>query len=346
MKLPKFLHGFVDRHGRARFYLRRRGRKKVPLPGQPWSPTFMAGYESALADQPVIEPGSANVKAGTMRALAISYFQSPGFGVLKPGSQVAYRRTIENFCKRIDQAGKEYGTKSAFELQRKHIVQILAGVGHQPYVANYLLRMLQILMRHAVETGLRTDNPARDIQTIKIKSDGYHGWTEDEIARFERKHPVRSRERLALALLLYTGQRRSDVIKMGPQHIQDGFLRVRQAKTSADLLIPIHPELRAIIDACPPQHLTFITTTGERPFSARGFSNWFGRACKAAGLVKCTAHGLRKAAARRLAEAGASAHEISAITGHRSLSEVSRYTRAADQKRLATSAMAKIGTRT
>jgi integrase len=306
----------------------------------------MAAYETALAGQPVIEPGSANVMHGSMRALAISYFRSPGFVVLKPGSQVAYRLTIENFCKRTDQAGKEYGSKSAVELQRKHIVQILTGIGHQPYVANYLLRMLQILMRHAVEIGLRTDNPARDIKPIKIKSDGYHAWTEDEIARFEHAHPVRSRERLALALLLYTGQRRSDVIRMGPQHVQDGFLRVRQAKTSTDLLIPIHAELRAIIDACPPQHLTFIATVVGRPFSARGFTNWFGGACKAAGLVKCTAHGLRKAAARRLAEAGASTHEISAITGHRSLNEVSRYTRAADQKRLATSAMARIGKRT
>jgi integrase len=306
----------------------------------------MAAYEAALAGQPVIEPGSANVKGGTVRALAISYFRSPGFQWLKPGSQLAYRSTIENFCKRTDQAGKEYGGKPAAELQRKHIVQILAGVGHRPYVANWLLRMLQILMRHAVEIGLRSDNPARDIPAIRIKSDGYHTWTEEEIAQFERKHPVGSRERLALGLLVYTGQRRSDVIRMGLQHIQEGFLRVRQEKTSAELLIPIHPELREIIDACPALHLTFITTTGGRPFSARGFTNWFGGACKAAGLVKCTAHGLRKAAARRLAEAGASAHEISAITGHRSLNEVSRYTRAADQKRLATSAMAKIATRT
>jgi integrase len=171
-------------------------------------------------------------------------------------------------------------------------------------------------------------------------------WTEEEIARFENCHPIGSRARLAHGLLLFTGQRRSDVIRMGRQHIRDGMLHVRQRKTGAELSIPVHPHLQKIIDASVIGQMTFLTTSFGKPFSALGFSNWFRKQCDMAGLHHCSAHGLRKAAARRLADAECTAHEIAAITGHASLREVARYTKGADQKRLATSAMQKMKTRT
>ena len=118
-------------------------------------------------------------------------------------------------------------------------------------------------------------------------------------------------------------------------------LYVKQEKTGAELVIPIHPELAAVIAATPSGHLTFLTTRFGRPFEGSGFSHWFRGACDQAGLPHCSPHGLRKAAARRLAEAGCTAHEIGAITGHASLAELVRYTRAADQRRLAEAAMAK-----
>ncbi len=106
------------------------------------------------------------------------------------------------------------------------------------------------------------------------------------------------------------------------------------------------PDLQAIIDATPSEHLTFLTTAFGKPFTAAGFGNWFREQCNEAGLPHCSAHGLRKAAARRLAEAGCTAHEIAAITGHASLREVQRYTKAADQTRLAVAAMDKMRTPT
>jgi len=140
---------------------------------------------------------------------------------------------------------------------------------------------------------------------------------------------------------LYTGQRRGDVILLGRQHIRDGIVHVRQQKTGIELAIPIHATLATIIAEAPADHLTLLTTQTGKPFSAAGFGNWFRDCCNGAGLSHCSAHGLRKAAARRLAEAGCTMHEIAAITGHASLSEVQRYTKAADQKRLALSAMEK-----
>jgi integrase len=128
---------------------------------------------------------------------------------------------------------------------------------------------------------------------------------------------------------------------MGRQHIRDGALYLRQEKTSIELVIPIHPTLAAIIGENTADHLTFLTTTLGKPFTPAGFGNWFRDRCNEAGLRHCSAHGLRKAAARRLAEAGCTMHEIAAITGHASLSEIQRYTKAADQKRLALSAMEK-----
>ena len=111
----------------------------------------------------------------------------------------------------------------------------------------------------------------------------------------------------------------------------------------------VHPELRAIIDASAGvnANLTFLVTERGRPFPGHSFTAWFRKHCDDAGLPKrCVVHGLRKAAARRLAEAGCTVHEIAAITGHVTLREVERYTKAVDRERLARSGMARLGNET
>ena len=335
-RLPKYVHGFIDRHGRPRFYFRRAGFKKIPLPGLPWSPAFMEAYETALAGQP-LQIGSARTRPGTVRALAVSYFNSPDFRSLRPSSQAIYRGIIDRFC-------TQYGDNRIANLKREHVVKLMAARAQRPVAANNLRKVLRAMMRHAVEIGLRADDPTRDVRAIRVKSDGFHSWNDDEIAQFEKRHPIGSLGRSALALLLNTGQRRSDVVRMGPQHIRDGVLGVRQQKTGIELAIPVHSTLAAVIAETPTYHLTFLTNRFGRPFTAGYFGQWFREQCDMAGLRHCSAHGLRKAAARRLAEAGCSTHEIAAITGHASLKEVARYTEAADRKRLAQSAMAKVRT--
>ena len=170
--------------------------------------------------------------------------------------------------------------------------------------------------------------------------------TEGEIEQFETRHPIGSKPRLAMAILLYTGQRRGDVVRMGRQHVRGGYLHVRQQKTGTKLEIPILLALQKIIDDTPNGNMTFLTTHFGKPFSAAGFGNWFRERCDEAELPHCSAHGLRKAASRRLAEFGCTVHEVAAITGHASLREVQRYTKGADQKRLAASAMEKVKSRT
>ncbi|PVM71277.1 tyrosine-type recombinase/integrase [Caulobacter radicis] len=152
-----------------------------------------------------------------------------------------------------------------------------------------------------------------------------------------------SRAHLALYLLLYTGQRRSDVVRMGKQHVRDDMLHIQQQKTKTRLAIPLHPKLRDALKRAPADNLTFLVTKQGKPFSAPGFTNWFTECAKAAGLPEnSTPHGLRKATCRRLAEAGSTPHQIMAITGHKNLKEVTHYTAAANQKVLAEEAMKSI----
>jgi integrase len=173
-----------------------------------------------------------------------------------------------------------------------------------------------------------------------LKSDGWASWGEEEIAAFKSRHSIGSRARLALGLLLYTAQRRSDVLRMGRQHLRNGILEVRQQKTRAVLAIPVHPELQAILDATPTDNLTFLVTERGKPFAPGSFNDIFRRWCEEADIPKqFTPHGLRKAACRRLAELGCSASQVMAISGHRSLSEAEKYVRAADQRRLARDAI-------
>jgi integrase len=213
-----------------------------------------------------------------------------------------------------------------------------------PPAARSWLMTLRSLCEFAVKRGWLRTNPAATVKLPSVKSDGYHTWTDDEIATFEAHHPIGSKPRLALALLLYTMQRRGDVIRMGRQHIRqtpDGeALYVRQQKTGKELMLPIRPELRAVLDATPSEHLTFLVTTTGKPYGGNHFTETFREWCEAAGLPeRCKVHGLRKAACRRGAEAGYSANELAAWSGHASLDEVARYTKAADQARLARNAM-------
>jgi integrase len=296
----------------------------------------MAAYEEALAGQPA-QIGAEHTIPGTLRALAVSYFASPAFRTTLPSTQYTYRNVIERLC-------VEHGDKRVALLQREHVIKLLAARAHTPGTANAMRRSLRALMQHAVEIGMRSDDPTRDVRKVPTaKGDGYHSWTEGEIEQFERHHPVGSRARLAVGLLLDTGQRRSDVVRMGHQHLSDNAICVRQVKTGREVWVPVHEALAPIL-AGASSNLTFLLTDQGKPYTAAGFGNWFRDQCHAAGLHGCSAHGLRKAAARRLAEAGCSTHEIAAITGHASLKEVARYTEAADRRRLAQSAMAKVRT--
>lgn len=333
-KAPRYTRGFVDRHGKARWYFRREGFKSESLPGLPWSPEFMEAYSAAMAGEAAaVEIGASRTKPGTVNAACVSYYNSGAFQALAFETRRRLRSTLERFR-------AEHGDKRIALMQRNHIQKLVDGKASTPAMARNFLKAIRSLMQHAIAQELRADDPTQGVKSAKIKGDGFATWTEEQITAFEAKYPIGSRARLAFALLLYTGQRRADVLRMGRQHVANGEIKVRQQKTGAPLDIPIHDDLRAIIDATPNNHLTFLTTREGEPFSPAGFTNLFRRWVKDAGLPKgISAHGLRKACCRRLAEAGCSAPLIMAISGHASLREVQRYIAAADQGRMARQAI-------
>ena len=221
------------------------------------------------------------------------------------------------------------------------------GLSNTPFAQRNFLNTLHAAFKWAMGEGRIPDDPTLGVTRQKAKSTGYKTWSEDHIGRLEAKYGIGTKERLAIALILYTGLRRSDVVKIGRQHVHNGVLIIDQGKTEggeeAHLEIPVHPKLREIIDSTPMIGVkTFLVTHFGKPYTAAGFGNWFRELCDGAGCFDISAHGGRKATARRLAEIGCSANQIAAITGHASLSEIQRYTKAADRKRMAQEAMKKL----
>jgi integrase len=212
-----------------------------------------------------------------------------------------------------------------------------------------LRKVLYHLLEHAIAIGMIARNPAKGVKSFTLGGDGFHTWSEDEVAQFEARHPLGTVAYLALHLLLDTGQRRSDVMRMGWQHVQKtpngdkiAVRQVKTKKTNEPLLIPIRPALALALANVPRDNLTFLLTSDGASYTPNNFGKQFHKWCSEAGLPQCSAHGLRKLAATRLTNAGCTEHEIMSVTGHVTPSELGRYVRARDQASLAERAMAKL----
>lgn len=278
VRLP-FIHEYKDRQGRVRRYFRQRGKPRIPLTGSPGTPEFITAYNAALASMTVREIGKTKSAPGTVSAAIASYYQDNRFTSLAPGTQKMRRAILERFR-------EEHGDKRLAGLQKQHVAAILGA--KKPFAARNWLKALRGLMQFAVTMRLIERDPTDGFEPAKARAGRIHTWTEAEIEQFEARHPIGSRARLAMALLLYTGQRRGDVVRIGPQHIRNGTLSVTQQKTGAELAIPIHPHLAEIIAATDCGHLAFLITAAGAPFAAAGFGNLFREWCNAAGLPQCS----------------------------------------------------------
>lgn len=331
--LPKYCSWNTDRHGKRRVRFRKVFYSTY-LSGVPYSEEFMQRYHAALDGntQQLQEFKEDRVEHGTIDAVIVNFYRSTDFVKLKASTKKVRRNMLEKF--RV-----EHGKKRVSMLSAAHVKAIIGDMSDRPSAANNLLKALRVLLRHAVDMGLIADNPSRNVRKFASSTEGFHSWNEEDIAAFETRHEPGTRAHLALSLLLYTGQRRSDVVRMGWQHINFDTLSVVQDKTGEYLKIPFHPKLASAISTMPRNNLTFLLTEAGAPFTAAGFGNWFRDRCDEAGLPHCSGHGLRKACATRLANAGCTVEQIKAITGHKTLSEVARYTKAADQERNAKQAL-------
>jgi integrase len=336
--------------GAVRIRFRRRGLPKITLRAPPGTQEFFDEYRQALEGlrQPArkVRP-SCHPTVGSLRWLVTEFYKSAEFKRWDPRTQHTRRLVLEKLCDSKDPNGVKRGDKPYAQMEPRNVRALRDEKADTPEAANTIVKVLRRLFGFAVDNDLAKINPARDVPLFKTGSEGFHSWTIEEVRRYEERHPVGTRARLALALLLYTGQRRSDVVLLGRQHLKDGWLKFTQFKNRnrnpIKVELPIIPALQAILDASPCGDLTFLVTQYGKPFrSSNSFGNKFRDWCDQAGLSHCSAHGLRKAAAARLAELGATDREIMSVTGHQTSKEVDRYTKAAQRRVLAQSAMARL----
>ena len=349
----KHVHQDKDRHGNVRIYFRRGvGHPKIRLHSEPGTPEFQAEYDAALKT-PVVTAttdGRGNrrdprPKADTLGWLALEYFaKCAEFRQKKDRTQRTERQIIENALAEpikpdSDDLFRDFPlrlfTAKAMRVIRDRKMDL-------PGAGNNRLKAFNGLFSWAVEADLMKMNPVASVKRFRRGREGFHTWTIEEVRQFEARYPVGTRARLALALLLFTGVRRSDVVKLGRQMINDDWIRFWVTKGRdhypKEIQIPYLPDLKHIIDATPTGNLTFLITEKGWPFTVESFGNWFRLRCIEAG-VPGRAHGLRKAGATIAAENGATAHQLQSIFGWETLRQAEVYTRQARQKRLAANAM-------
>jgi len=344
----RYVQAWVDCEGRAHHYFRRPGFPRVRLPGLPGSAEFNRAYEIAMAATPM-PIGVKRHKPGSIAAAVAAYFDSTlYFGSKAKGTQTMRRGILERLR-------EEHGEVSVASMPPQFIIAVLEK--KRPHAARNWFKTIRAFCQFCLAKGLIKSDPTQGVKLPKLKkSDGHHTWTADEVAQFEVCHPIGSKARLALALGVYTLQRRGDVVQMGRQHIGSGevikvgaltidrWLRsMKQQKTGTPYHLPIFPQLQAILDATPTGHLTFLVTKSGQPYNPGDFSEQFRAWCDEAGLPqRCVFHGLRKYGCVWFAEKGCGAPEIASWSGHMSLREVERYIREANQKKLARNAIVRV----
>lgn len=331
---PPYLQRHVTRHGAVFWYVRIGRGDRVRIRGKYGSPEFMAAYHSAVAGTPTPPAGAQKASKGSLSWLADRYRETSAWASLS----AATRRQRENILKHILAAS---GDLPAADVARKHIVAGVDRRRERPAAARHFLETLRGLFQWALDAELVTVDPTQGIKAPRKTREGYHSWSEEEIAAFEAHWPLGTRERLAFDLLLYTGLRRGDVVTLGKQHVRNGVAMLRTEKTGEPVAIPILPQLAASIAAGPCGDLAFIAGDRGKPMAKESFGNWFRGACRAAG-VPGSAHGLRKAGATRAANAGATEHELMALYGWSEPRTAAIYTRKANRQKLAAQASAKI----
>jgi integrase len=283
-----------------------------------------------------MEIGISRTIPRSMNALVAAYYASAAFKGLRPTTARVYRNILERFR-------ESYGDHDAAGMKARHVRELMTEKAATPDAANRLLGMISILMELAIASGWRDDNPAFGVKRLKHRGSGFATWAEADIATYRNHYAIGTRERLVLELAIGTAHRRGDLVRLGWRHVVKGAIALKQNKTGASVTVPIVQELRAATDLCPRDRLTFISQADGRPLGAASLGNEFRDWCRKAGLPdKLSLHGLRKASATRLADAGCSVHEIAAVTGHKTLSEVERYTREAERTRLAETGMRKV----
>jgi integrase len=302
----------------------------------------MAAYEQAYNDWKAgnigqKQLGAGKTKPGSVDAALIGYYQSEAFKGLAKVTQQNRRAILENFR-------NECGT---FPLKSPYLGQGLQTIINRkkPAAQRNFKKAMRGFIKYCRSHNLMKDDPLAGLELNPMKTKGHHTWTWDEIKQYRNRHPPGTKPRLGLELLLQTGHSSAEVVRMGRQLIKDGKLRMKRQKTGVEFAIPLLPELVAEIARHPKSNMAYLISERGTPYaSAASFGNQFAIWCKQAGLVGCSAHGLRKASAVRHALNGATAPELMRWHGWKTLAIAQRYIDEADSIRLVENAANKMRT--
>lgn len=330
---PPHLHHERTRHGALVWYVRIGKGPRIRILEEYGSLPFITAYQAALAGEAT--PRKVKAGQGTLAWLIARYRDSAAWTALS----MATRKQRENIFLHVI---KNVGAEPYSNFTRRDIAATRDSKRETPFAANNFLKTMRGLFRWALEGGFIESDPTDGVKGTVPRTQGFAVWTEADIEQFETRWPLGTRERLALAILLYTGLRRGDATRLGRQHVRDGVIVIDTEKTGQRVMIPLLPELAEAIGAAKTGPLGFVVTSDGRTMAKESFGNWFGDACRKAGLAR-SAHGLRKAGATRAANNGATERQLNAIFGWAEGSKQSAdYTRAADRGRLAREAMGKL----
>ena len=350
--LPEYVTAFKSRHGTPIYRFRRKGYPAGYFKSELGTEEFRAEYHAFLNPAGGKPEPKWRAKPGTLDDLLDRYIAVPDR--LGPSSvtQQKVLAVLEDFR---EGRGERPISLITFEAIDKIIAKkrVKSGTGNKTkggiHSARKLRKELIRLFDFAVKLRMMPENPARLTDRVKIpvaeRSDGFHAWSEVEIAQFRDRWHLGTRQRLAMELLLWTDQRRSDVVRMGRAQIRDGRLPVAQEKTGKTLWIAVAPQLLEAIVAMSPGDTSpfcFLITSRGGPFTKESFGNFFRKACSEAGLPHCSAHGLRKATLRRAAELEITNKGMKALSGQSRDDTLEIYTRSANQVKLADQAIAKL----
>ena len=333
---PLYLHRFKTRHGNYVWYVRRPGGRRVRIKGEYGSPEFNAAYVAALDG---LQPSQAKLPEakGTMTWLWGQYRQTTAWTGLSPATRKQRENIMVGVLKKI-------GEEKCAAIKRSHVVASRDARSATPAQARNFLDAMRGLFRWALEADhIKTDPTVGVTNPPKTKGPGFPVWAEDDVDRYQAKWPLGTRERVWLDVLLYTGLRRGDAVKLGRQHVRNGIatLRTEKSRQETVVTIPILRILQTTLAAGPIGEMTFICGGRRQPLTKESFGNMFRLACKEAG-VPGSAHGIRKIAATRAAENGATVAELEALFGWHGGGMASLYTRDADRARLSKGAATKL----
>jgi len=291
----------------------------------PTDPKVLAAWAAEHARWQDMPPGTETPNAGTF-AWALDLYTSGNaeWANYAEGTRAARSAIFTRYR-------KAQGARPVKTITGEAVERALYAKGGHGAVNEY--KAIKPVFEHLRRLGFIRKNPMAGIELDKPKIHGFPVADAEDIAAFQERWPVGTRERLIFDLGLYTGAARGDLAKLGRKNIKGDLLVYERQKSSVVAQVPLTTELRAVIARTPDIAPAFILTGSGKPFSAASLGNEFADAARAAGMA-ARLHGLRKAFCIYHAERAATTHQIAAMAGHMSLSEVERYTRAADRERM------------